>query len=560
MKKKPRHVKVRRIGILTTRPSSMKPCAQCHNVVEDYQRCPGCHLIVYCSDQCRETHWPKHGEYCLTEAEEQQKLRKSNPEALVFSSEHICDFATPEFDVNWDNFLRVTRKKYSNTPHSVFDPFKQHPVTEDVINTTLPPVSPGSGFDGSDFPTLVHVALETLVRTALANSGSSTQASPVGAAQGNSHGQSRAAFWSSLKMLPTDQLMQFACYLLFGVPTTEEIEKRLPVPMPTLERLLPTLRERRVQSVDISDRARLAFLELLCLKEIDSGELSDSAIFTGFFTEFGIDAALMQEITEGSSSSSSEDENDLYEGNGSEDDDSSESDDEDEARLTLTQLRGVFQCSMVAMDQRNFVVAEKWLKCVCEESKLRMHAAREADESSSSSSSSSSSPSHSPPSFDPVLPPNSPFEYAESILSSSNGGFGLNGPLAPIALPLVKVDWSRHAYELRFVWLYLMALKNLGLVYLFQGSPGRACKVLEKCFRTWQKYLHPADRKNKRASFCKCCFWKRRLRADELKQDYGCFGMQYILYLNSLAFRVKGVKEQSRLEAERDLEEGSEDA
>jgi hypothetical protein len=307
--------------------------------------------------------------------------------------------------------------------------------------------------------------------------------------------------------------------------------------------------------------------------------LSDSAIFTGFFTEFGIDAALMQEITEGSSSSSSssEDENDLNEGNGSEDEDSSESDDEDEARLTLTQLRGVFQCSMVAMDQRNFVVAEKWLKCVCEESKIRMHAAREADESSSSSSSSSSSPSHSPPNFDPLLPQNSPFEYAESILSSSNGGFGLNGPLAPIALPLVKVDWSRHAYELRFVWLYLMALKNLGLVcvapvhckpflshfvlnsYLFQGSPGRACKVLEKCFRTWQKYLHPADRKNKRASFCKCCFWKRRLRADELKQDYGCFGMQYILYLNSLAFRVKGVKEQSRLEAERDLAEGSED-
>lgn len=361
--------------------------------------------------------------------------------------------------MGFDSFLRSTRKKYANTPHSVFDPIKQHPISEDVINTALPPVSAGSGFDGSDLPALGTLALDSIGRSALANSGSSTHTSPVSL---NLPSADRHAFWNSLKSLPTDHLMQVACFLLFGVATTEEIEKRITVPMSTLERFLPVLRERRVQSTDISDRARLAFLELLCLKEIDSAELADPAIFTGFFTEFGIDATLMHEITEGSSS---DDDADSLLSGGNEDD-SSSSEDEEEARLTLTQLRGVFQCSMVAMDQKSFHVAEKWLRCVCDESKLRMHAAREADEDSSDSSSSSSSPTGSPPIFHNSLPQNSPFEHAESILSSSNGGFGLMGPLSPLALPPVKVDWSRHAYELRFVWLYLMALKNLGLVYV----------------------------------------------------------------------------------------------
>jgi hypothetical protein len=226
------------------------------------------------------------------------------------------------------------------------------------------------------------------------------------------------------------------------------------------------------------------------------------------------------------------------------------------------------------MEQRRYRAAEKTLKFLCENLSHQIQEAEiesEDDADGVGSSSSSSSPESV---WNGATPSTSPFE--EALLSG--------GPVVRLAsLRMLQptdtnimdlkvtdadIDLTTHPRTLRILWLYLIATKNLGLVHIYLGYPGKACKSLEQAYRSWQRFLHPKDKRNKKSSLCKCCFWKRFATPEAstytaccqralitanivslVKYDFGCFGMQYLLYLNSISFRIKGLKEDSRIQA-----------
>jgi hypothetical protein len=99
----------------------------------------------------------QHANNCLQESDKQTKLRRANPDVVVFSSAHIVDFTKPEYDVSFAGFLRSMKTKFRRSPPILFEPFKQHSLTDDVLRL-------GSVVGRPCVSSLGHLAVKSLVQ------------------------------------------------------------------------------------------------------------------------------------------------------------------------------------------------------------------------------------------------------------------------------------------------------------------------------------------------------------------------------------------------------------
>jgi hypothetical protein len=102
----------------------------------------------------------QHVANCLQESDRQTKLRRANPDVVVFSSAHIVDFTKPEYDVSFNGFIRSLKQKFSLSPKELFEPYKQHTLSDDVLYL---PSKPAANLGIRHLPTLGSLAVQALV-------------------------------------------------------------------------------------------------------------------------------------------------------------------------------------------------------------------------------------------------------------------------------------------------------------------------------------------------------------------------------------------------------------
>jgi hypothetical protein len=78
---------------------------------------------------------------------------------------------------------------------------------------------------------------------------------------------------SPFSNLPVECLIQVACYALFGTVSADDIELGLCSDDPVLEHVLRAVRSQLQQTTDSLDLEKLTYLELLCMRELETTEL-----------------------------------------------------------------------------------------------------------------------------------------------------------------------------------------------------------------------------------------------------------------------------------------------